>query len=466
MKKEFTLESIRIGSGAGFSGDRIEPAVELAEKGNINYLIFECLAERTIALAHQSRLKDPNNGYDPLLVDRMNAVLRICKKKGITIITNMGAANPLAAAAKIKEVAQLLGLADLKIAAITGDDVLEQLSHGNYIIEETGHPVSALGNKLISANAYLGAAPIVEALRNGAEVIITGRVADASLFLAPQIHAFGWSMDDWGLLGKGTVVGHLLECAGQVTGGYFADPGFKDVADLARLGFPIAEVRADGSAVITKVQGSGGMITSATCKEQLLYEIFDPARYLTPDVVADFSSVTFTDIGPNRVLVEGANGHVKPDSLKVSVGYLDGYIGGGEISYAGPGAVARGRLAIEIVRERLKVAGIQTKQQRFDLIGIDSSHGRELSAHNSDPYEVRARVAAQVESWREAAHVANEVEALYTNGPAGGGGVASSTRQVVAIVSTLLPCRLVIPKIRYFELRTLAEPQLVVGGLS
>jgi Acyclic terpene utilisation family protein AtuA len=467
MKKELTMETIRIGSGAGFSGDRIEPAVELAEKGNINCLVFECLAERTIALAHQCRLKDPNAGYDPLLVDRMYAVLRVCHEKGITIITNMGAANPLAAAAKVKQVAQSLGISDLKIAVITGDDVLEQLSHGNYTIEETGQPVSTLGNKLVSANAYLGAAPIVEALRNGAEVIITGRVADSALFLAPQIHAFGWSMDDWELLGKGTVVGHLLECAGQITGGYFADPGVKDIADLARLGFPIAEVHADGSAVITKVSGSGGKVTTATCKEQLLYEICDPARYLTPDVVADFSSVTFTEIGPNRLLVEGGNGHPKPDSLKVSVGYLDGYIGGGEISYAGPGAVARGRLAIDIVRERLKVAGIQTSQPRFDLIGIDSSHGRELSAHNSDPYEVRVRVAGRVESLREAERLANEVEALYTNGPAGGGGVTKSTRQVVAIVSALLPSRLAVPKIHYLELRSApAEPQLVVGGLA
>lgn len=180
------MQSIRIGAGAGFSGDRIEPAVELAERGNIDYLIFECLAERTIALAHQAMLKDPSNGYDPLLVDRMNAVLGLCREKGITIITNMGAANPLAGAAKIKEVAQLLGITELKIAAITGDDVLEPLRHGNYTIEETGDSISMLGNRLVSANAYLGAAPIVGALRNGAEVIVTGRVADPALFLAPQ----------------------------------------------------------------------------------------------------------------------------------------------------------------------------------------------------------------------------------------------------------------------------------------
>jgi len=459
------LETIRIGSGAGFSGDRIEPAVELARKGEIDYLVFECLAERTIALAHQSRLKDPGNGYDPLLVDRMNAVLRICHEKKITIITNMGAANPLAAAARVKDVAHELGLPGLKIAAITGDDVLEKISHSDYSIEETGQPISTLYGKFISANAYLGAAPIVEALGQGAQVIITGRVADSALFLAPQIHAFKWAMDNWKRLGKGTVIGHLLECAGQITGGYFADPGFKPVSSLARLGFPIAEVRADGSAIITKVSGSGGEITPATCKEQLLYEIGNPSSYITPDVIADFSSVTFNKLEQNRILVDGGDGHPKTNLLKVSVGFLDGYIGVGEISYAGTGAVARGELAIEIVRERLKIVGIHPKKLCFDLIGINSCHGQELSAHSHDPYEVRVRITGQTESLKEAGRIANEVESLYTNGPTGGGGVTTSVRQVVAIVSVLAPCRLAVPAIRYFDLQS-AQPKicLVAGG--
>ena len=315
------MKAIRIGTGAGFSGDRIEPAVELAEKGELDYLVFECLAERTIALAQQAKMKDPAQGYDPLLVERMQAVLPACRAKGIRIITNMGAANPLAAAEKVKEVARSLGLGGIKIAAVTGDDVLEVVRSGDYLLEETGEPVGTLGNQLVSANAYLGARPIVEALAGGADIVVTGRAADPAMFLAPQIHEFGWSMEDWTRLGRGTVVGHLLECAGQITGGYFADPGFKDVPDLARLGFPLAEVSADGTAVITKVPGSGGMVTAATCKEQLLYEVHDPARYFQPDVVADFSGVTVTEVGPDRVRVEGGDGS-GPDRQPEGVGRL------------------------------------------------------------------------------------------------------------------------------------------------
>ena len=251
------MRTVRIGAGAGFSGDRIEPAVELAERGGLQYLVFECLAERTIALAQLAKGRDPEAGYDPLLAARMRAVLPACRRNGVRIVTNMGAANPLAAARKVAEVARELGLAGLKVAAVLGDDVLDALRGGDQPLDEGG-TVAALGNRLVSANAYLGAGPIAEALEGGAEVVVTGRAADPAMFLAPLVHEFGWSMEDWERLGRGTVVGHLLECAGQVTGGYFADPGFKDVPDLARLGFPLAEVAEDGTAVVTKVPGSGG----------------------------------------------------------------------------------------------------------------------------------------------------------------------------------------------------------------
>ncbi|WP_372396341.1 acyclic terpene utilization AtuA family protein [Azospirillum sp. HJ39] len=446
------MKSIRIGSGAGYSGDRIEPAVELAEQGDIQYLVFECLAERTIAIAQGAKRKDPAKGYDPLLEARMRAVLEPCHSRGIRIVTNMGAANPAAGAAKIREIARSLGLEGLKIAAVSGDDVLETLVSGGHRIEETGAPVAELADRLVSANAYLGAAPLVEALRAGADVVITGRVADPALFLAPQIFEFGWSMEDWDRLGKGTAVGHLLECAGQVTGGYFADPGVKDVAGLARLGFPIAEVAEDGSAVITKVTGSGGAVTTATCKEQLLYEIHDPSAYVTPDVVADFSHVTFTQEGPDRVRVAGASGRKRPDTLKVSVGYLDSYIGEGQISYAGPGAVARGRLALEIVRERLELTGVRATELRFDLIGIDSIHGDALStAGGQEPYEVRVRVVGRADSMAEAVRIGNEVETLYTNGPASGGGATKSAKEVVAMLSALLPRALAKPAVDHVE---------------
>jgi hypothetical protein len=443
------MRTIRIGSGAGYSGDRIEPAVELAEKGDIQYLVFECLGERTVALAQQARMKNPESGYDPLLEARMRAVLPICAAKGIKIVTNMGAANPEAAARKTAEIAKSLGLSSLKVAAVVGDDVLEACKDGDLPIMEFDGTMKQLGNRLLSANAYLGAEPIAEALNGGADIVITGRASDPALFLAPMIHAFGWAMDDWNLLGQGTVAGHLLECAGQITGGYFADPGYKDVDGLARLGFPIGEVGEDGALVITKVAGSGGAVTAQTCKEQLLYEVHDPRQYIQPDVVADFSQVTVEEIAPDRVRVSGGRGTARTETLKISVGYVDSYIGEGQISYAGPGALARGRLALEIVRERLKLTGVAASEWRFDLIGVDALHGPEVSAQANEPYEVRVRVAGRTENLGEAVRIGNEVETLYTNGPAAGGGAFKSARDVVAVASVLLPRGLAKPRVRF-----------------
>ena len=443
------MRTIRIGSGAGYSGDRIEPAVELAEKGGIHYLVFECLGERTVALAQQARMKNPDGGYDPLLEERMRAVLPLCAAKGIKIVTNMGAANPLAAARKTAEIAKSLGLSSLRIAAVIGDDVLDACKDGDLPIMEFDGTIKQLGNRLLSANAYLGAGPMAEALEGGADVVITGRASDPALFLAPMIHAFGWAMDDSNLLGQGTVAGHLLECAGQITGGYFVDPGFKDIPDLARLGFPIGEVSEDGSLVITKVEGSGGAVTAQTCKEQLLYEVHDPARYIQPDVVADFSQVKVEEIAKDRVRVSGGRGSKRTPTLKVSVGYVDSFIGEGQISYAGPGALARGKLALEIVRERLKLTGVAASELRFELIGVDSLHGAQLSAHADEPYEVRVRVAGRTENLSEAVRIGNEVETLYTNGPAAGGGASKSARDVVAVASVLLPRELAKPSIQF-----------------
>jgi hypothetical protein len=429
---------LRIGAGAGYSGDRIPPAVELAEKGALDYLVFECLAERTIALAQLERSRDSRLGFDPLLRDRMEAVLPACAAQGIRIITNMGAANPQGAAQEVLAVARELGIAKLKVAVVHGDDVLAQVMARELGVMESGLPLAALKDSVISANAYLGAEPIVRALQSGADVVITGRVSDPALFLAPLIHEFGWAHDDWKLLGQGILVGHLLECAGQVTGGYFADPGYRDVPNLATLGFPIAEVSADGRAVITKVAGSGGCVTTATCAAQLLYVIEDPARYLQPDVVADFSGVTLEQAGSDRVRVGGASGRPRPADLKVTVGCREGFIGEGQISYAGPGAVTRGELALEVLRTRLASMGLNGLDRRFELIGVNSILGDSLS-QGFEPAEVRARVAVRAASRKEAERVANEVEAMYLNGPAGGGGVTKSVREVIAAVSVLLP---------------------------
>jgi hypothetical protein len=442
------VKSVRIGCGAGYSGDRIDAAVELAKKGSLQYLVFECLAERTIALAQKVRLADPNAGFDPLLEERMEAVLPICAANRTRIITNMGAANPLAAAMRTREIARRLGLRGLRIAAITGDDVLAAMRAGQVAIESLDGEMPDPG-AWVSANAYLGVGPLVEALEGGADIVITGRVADPALFLAAMIHEFWWRLDDWDALGQGTVIGHLLECAGQLTGGYFADPGYKDVPGLAHLGFPIAEVSEDGSALFGKVEGSGGVLNRATCTEQLLYEIQDPAAYFTPDVVADFSQVTMEEAGPDRVRVRGGRGRVRPETLKVSVGYRDGFIGEGQISYAGPNALRRAELARDVLAQRLGGTGIS--ELRFDFIGVNSIHGSQLSGPAPEPYEVRLRAVGRASSQRAASSISREVEALYTNGPAGGGGCTGSTREVIAIHSVLIPREAVTCHVHYEE---------------
>ncbi|WP_413205309.1 acyclic terpene utilization AtuA family protein [Rhodospirillum sp. A1_3_36] len=448
------MRSLRLGAGAGFSGDRIDSAVELAENGALDYLVFECLAERTIAIAQQAKRTDPTSGYDPLLKARMEAILPVRANKGFRIVTNMGAANPQAAAEAVAEVARSLGLQGLRIATVTGDDVLAEIlrddQRGGHRVLETGALLTETSGTIISANAYLGAAPIVAALETGADVVITGRAADPALFLAPLIHEFGWAMDDWTRLGRGTLVGHLLECAGQITGGYFADPGHKDVPDMARLGMPIGIVSETGEVVITKTQGSGGRVTPATCKEQLLYEIHDPTRYLQPDVIADFSGVRVDTLGPDEVRLSGANGTPCTGQLKVSVGLVEGWVGEGQISYAGPGAVARGRLALEILRERMDLLAIPCSEVRGDLIGLDSVLGSPRP-DREDPFEVRVRFAARTNSPEDARRVAREVDALYLNGPAGGGGVVHGVREVIGILSILIPEDRVHPHIHFLE---------------
>jgi hypothetical protein len=427
-------DSIRIGSGAGFSGDRIDPAVALAECAELDYLVFECLAERTIALAVRARCDNPEAGFDPLLEERLSAVLPAAAAKGVKIISNMGAANPVAAARATAAIARRMGLGPLKIAAITGDDVLARISGRHRLLE--GGTAAEWPGEMIAANVYLGAEPVVQALEEGADIIITGRVADPSLFLAPMVHAFGWSWNDWPRLGQGTVIGHLLECAGQVSGGYFADPGIKDVAGLADLGFPFADVAANGEGVISKLPDSGGCITIATCTEQLLYELHDPACYLTPDVTADFRNVRFDERGRDMVAVVGGSGRERPENLKVTLGYHEGFAGEGQITYAGPGCVERAKLALAIVKERLKRLGADIVELRLDLIGVNSV--APVAEPPPGQREVRARIAARTRTAQAAAWVGREVEALYTNGPAGGGGAAHLVKPVIAVASTFL----------------------------
>jgi len=425
-------KTIRIGCGAGFQGDRIDPAVILLAQGRLDWLVLECLAERTVAAAQLRRLADPDQGYDPLLRARMTALLPLLKRGRCRLVSNLGAANPVSAGRQVVAIAEELGLS-LKVAVVTGDDVLDQLDPDTPTLE-TGQPVRDYGLP-ISANAYLGAEAILPAIATGADVIITGRVADPSLFLAPMIHAFGWPIDDPTLLARGTVIGHLLECAGQLTGGYFADPGLKHVRDLAHLGFPFCDVGADGNGTLGKVPGTGGMITLRTVKEQLLYEVTDPTAYMTPDAVVDFRTVDLVDLGEDRIRIENAGGAARTGTLKVSVGYRAGFIGEGEISYAGPNARARAALAGAVLHERLHH---DLPDLHIDLIGIDSTHRTDFG-HGTDPYEVRLRAAASGTTRDLAERVGLEVEALYTNGPAGGGGARRYVTERIGIVSTLMP---------------------------
>lgn len=433
------MKKIRIGSGAGYGGDRIEPAIDLIERGNLDYIIFECLAERTIALAQTLKQKDSRKGYNDLFEYRFDRILDAMKDHSVKVITNMGAANPKAAAKVCKEMAREKGLDHLKIAWVQGDDIADQLDTlQDHVVLENGKKLKEMEADFISANGYIGCIGIVNALKEGADIVITGRVSDPSLSLGPLVYEFGWSMDDYEKLGKGTWIGHLLECAGQVTGGYFADPGIKDVPQLWNLGFPIIEVDETGDGVVTKLEGTGGLVSEQTVKEQTLYEIQDPQNYFTPDVIADFSNVRVKQIGKDRVQLSGASGKKPNGVFKVSVGYHDCWIGEGQISYGGSNALARAQLAKEVLIRRFEMTGLDLEEVRFDLIGCNSLYP-DNEIFPSDHYqEIRLRAVGRSKKYQDAKRIGEEVEALYTNGPCGGGGAMKSLQEVMSIASVFV----------------------------
>ena len=432
---------LRIGAGASYAGDRIEPAALLAEHGALDYLVFETLAERTIALAQLQRLKDPSTGYNELMQDRLQAILPHCRAQGTRIVSSMGAANPQAAAHKAAQIVREMKLGPMKIAAVIGDDVLEycRANAETLPIMESGLPLSSLQGEVVSANAYLGADNIVHALEQGADIVLTGRVADCSLFLAPMIHEFGWNQTDWNLLGQGQVCADMVECGANVSGGFFADPGYKDVPDLGNLGYPFLEMSANGNGVVAKVADTGGVINRAICTEQMLYEIHDPSTYITPDVVVDFTKVQLTELGPDRVGISGGQGRSRPDQLKVSVGIKEGWIGEAEITYAGLGCLNRARLAEQVVRERLRIGGVQLEELRVDYIGMNSLHGSASLPTPNEPYEVRLRCAGRAKAKHDAVKLAGEVETLVGKGPAMSSLPRTNVREVLAIYSVLIP---------------------------
>ncbi|MEI2414625.1 acyclic terpene utilization AtuA family protein [Orrella sp. JC864] len=429
--------ALHIGCAAGFSGDRTDGASAVVDtliaRGG-GTLIFETLAERTLALAQLARDRDPQAGYEPLLDELVGPVLGRCVAHGIRIVSNFGAANPAGAARRIAQLAREQGLPAPRIAVIEGDAL--DAPHQRALLRERLGASFYDSLDIVSATAYLGAGQIAQALQAGAQIVVAGRVADPSLAVGPALAHFGWSLDDWDRLGRATIAGHLLECGLQVTGGYFCVPGLKEVPDLHAAGYPVLSLQADGAMEIGKADGTGGCVDLRTVKEQLLYEVHDPARYLTPDVVADLSQARAVQTGPDRVQVHGVRGHPRPDELKVNLCHRGGWLAEAEISYAGLQAEARARLAGEIVRKRIGPA----LALRLDLIGVtsvlDDDAGSLAAARGpGDARDVRLRVAASHADRALAERVLREVTALYTCGPAGGGGVRTALRPRLNMVS-------------------------------
>lgn len=439
--------TVHIGCGAGFMGDRFDAALpilaSMANRDGPKYLMYEVLAERTLAVAQQLRRGNPEAGYSPYLDHYIRPSLAEAKQLGVRIISNMGAANPVGAAKRVREIADELGVKDLKIAAVTGDDLTTVMTPEDIASTPTMEGIGFEGRPIIAANVYLGARGISDALATGADIVLVGRTTDSALALGPLIHEYGWAEDDWDRLAAGTICGHLLECGGQVSGTYFADPGFKDVPDVARAGFPIAEVEADGGIIVTKPEHTGGLVSRATVTEQLLYEMHDPAAYLVADCISDITEIGLDEDGPNRIRVTNIKGHPAPATLKATVCVDNGWMAEAEMTYAGPNALARAELAGEIVRERLGILGVN-EPARIDILGTsavldggktDRRRARKLSTDG----EYRMRVASMASERSTAQAVADEVQSLYCSGPAAGGGYRFHVTPQIATASILIP---------------------------
>lgn len=429
---------LSIGSGSAYANDRLQPAAAMADSGRVSYIGFDCLAERTMALAQVRRRSDPASGQD----ERIAALVPLLGKylaSGGKVVGNFGAANPDAAHEDFAKNLHAIGLSDVRIGVIRGDDVRSLVHDLDCELPELGTTVRALGDRLVSANAYIGAQPIVDCLREDAQIVLGGRLSDPSLFVGPICHELGWSLDDWDRVAHATMVGHLLECGVHSTGGNFEDPPYRVVKDPHNLGFPLGDVE-EGSVVITKLPGTGGAVDERTMKTQLYYEIHDPTSYLTPDVTADFSEITIDDLGADRVRLSGARGREWPSHLKVLVGVDQGWKGTGEMSYGGPGCLERARRAAEIVRARLETFSDQIDDFRIDLQGVDSLFGDRL--RGGYPTEVRLRLGIRTTDLEVARAAVHEVELLYF-GPAGGGGATGSVVPALGVTPAYVPRELV-----------------------
>ena len=453
-----TKKPIRIGCATGWARDRFEPAAQLVDEGHLDYLCFDSMSEVTMSAVQVAMLEQENvPPYDPYLEPRLAPILKACKEKGVRIITNQGWLDPVAAAHKVLEMAKAQGITGLKVAAVSGGSLLDQICELGLSFTETGQPISESRELIVSAEAYLGAQGIVQALADGADVVITTRVADACVYLGPLAYEFGWSFDDYHLMAKGMIIGHLMECGTQVSGGYFADPGYKDVPDLHNVGNPIVQVSAD-RVVITKLAGTGGIVSEATCKEQLLYEVQDPSAYLCPDVIADLTRVSFKQIGKDEVevLIDEA-GRPKTPTLKALVGLKEGYMAEEMVLFAGPGALARAELTKDILRKRLAAAKLKATELRMDYVGLNGVHREASPSRVTEPYEVVLRVALRAQDRAEANKLRLEVDPLAVNGASGTGKWATSSpgarvRPVIGLYSTLVPRELLSAQVEVFSL--------------
>ena len=439
------MKSVRIAGGLGFYGDSWRPIRASIERGSVQYVASDHLAELTLAILQKDRQRDPNLGYTRDLAPMLLDLLPIAMPRGVKFILNAGGLNPMAAREVLLSALRKYGL-KLKVGVVLGDSVLERLDElqaaGVSLAHmDTGADIASMRERLLFASAYLGARPIVEALDAGADIVLTGRVADAALFLAPMMHEIGWRWDEWDKLAQGIVVGHLLECSGQVTGGNFGGD-WQSIPDLAHIGYPIAEVWENGEAIITKAPGTGGRVSFDTVREQLLYEVHNPAHYLTPDVDVDMTTLHLEEIGPDKVRVTGATGRPAPQTLKIVAGYEDGYMGQATIGYAWPDALAKAEAAAEIIRQHMREIGLQAEETIVEYMGYNSIHGPLADpARVGDLNEVYLRIAVRCPDRREAAKLGRLFPPLALSGPPFIGGASGMTepRGLLGIWPTLAP---------------------------
>jgi hypothetical protein len=439
------MGTVRIGNGQGFWGDSVDAPVELLRGGDVDYIGMDYLAEVTLSIMMRQKLKDPTKGYATDFIDFARRVLPELVERGVRVICNAGGLNPGGARAAVFEVAKELGVRGLGVGIVEGDDILSRLpdliASGHQLTNmETGEPLEPLLERVTSANAYLGARGIVEALDGGAQIVLCGRVTDTALALAPMVHEFGWSWEDWDRLAAGTVAGHIIECGAQCTGGNFSR--WWEVPDLWNVGYPVVEASADGSFVVTKHAGTGGMVTVDTVAEQLLYEMGDPNEYIGPDCVADFTSIRLEQEAQDRVRVSGVRGGERTPSLKVSASYLQGYKATGQLTVSGPRAVEKAELAAQTIWKRLERAGVvfDESEKTVELVGVSACLPG-IAPPPDDPPEVVLRLGVRADDAARVSRFGKEIAPLVTSGPPGVTGFAGGrpkAQEVVAYWPALL----------------------------